>query len=209
MAIGVPKRRGVRMFPRGILIALAGLAVAAALARCVVAARRRRRSYFAAMQAWLSAPAERRHEVLRRLTCEQDPHAAAWFLLGCALLRQSRAREAARAFGMAHHADFRLQNAALLTFASLKATEGPDSDIIEQIVQTWHEMRRPGLMQTREDRRLLDCLAATTRDPPRLSPLGRLIWFVVGPVQQSRLELMLDAKVPLAQDLRDAAPETA
>lgn len=176
-----------------------------AMARALIAWRRREHQFQDALRLWRATPADRHVDEMKRLTTLPEAPAAARFLLGCALLRQSRTAEAARAFGTAHHADWRLQNAALLTFAALKAREGADGDIIEQIIHTWREMKRPRINITRQDQDLMECLAATTRDPPRLSPLGRLIWLVIGPSHQSRLELMLDSQVPLAQDLRAAA----
>lgn len=113
--------------------------------------------------------------------------APAWYLLGCALLREGHTKRAARAFGMAHHADCRLESAALLAFACLKAKEGPDSDILEQIGQTWFEMKRPDLRAHWEDRTMLSGLAAHTANENRLSQLGRFALSIVAPPQQRRL----------------------
>jgi hypothetical protein len=129
---------------------------------------------------------------MRYLLAEFDPNGAAWYLCGCACLTGCRTRQAARAFGMAHHADSGLETAALLTFACLKASDGEDSDLIEQITTTWHEMKKPDILRRQEDRLLLDCLEATTgRAPVSLSPLGRMTWLIAGPVLRERLERLI------------------
>lgn len=137
------------------------------------------------------APDGRRLEALQLLLQDQDVNAAAWYLHAAGCLRLGRTRDAARAFGIAHHADWRLQSAALLTFAALKAAEGESGDIIEQIVTTWREMKEPDVLAHEEDRIMLECLATTTGKGPALSALGRMAWVMVSPAQQSRLEQLL------------------
>ncbi|MFH1420041.1 MAG: hypothetical protein ABII12_17335 [Planctomycetota bacterium] len=160
-----------------------------------------RRRYAQAAASWRQAAPDERIAAMLAILNSGDAGAPAWYLVGCAYLQQCRAKEAARAFGMAHHADWRLETAALLTFACLKTLEGEDSDLIEQIVTTWREMRKPDLTRHREDRFLLDCLASTTRDPPRLSALGRIAWIVVGPAHQARIEQLASAGGDVARDL--------
>ncbi len=129
-------------------------------------------------------------------------HGPAWYLLGCAHLRANRTKEAARAFGFAHHCDCNLETAALLTFACLKAREGEGSDIVEQILVTWEELGRPELARRVEDRRMLSCLVSTSRDAPTTPiPHGKpglewLIRLVTDPMQQSRFERMIAADNP-------------
>lgn len=103
---------------------------------------------------------------------------------------------------MAHHCDCNLETAALLTFSCLKASEGEESDIIEQAVITWHEMDRLDPVGRAEDRCMLDCLASAAGGAPALSPLGRLIWLVTSPAQQSRLEAILASTDPRWTALR-------
>jgi hypothetical protein len=143
--------------------------------------RRRIRCFDVAIRAFQDAPAADRSQAMRELIQATDSNGPAWYLLGCSLLRNDRTEEAARAFGMAYHRDCNLQTAALLTFACLKARSNDSADIIDQVLATWEEMHRPNILRKVEDRRLLDGLTETTREAPRLSPLGRMIWLVTGP----------------------------
>lgn len=138
-----------------------------------------RKRYTQAANVWHTTPAQQRVQALVELSADQNPSGPAWFLIGCVHLQQHRTRQAARAFGIAHHSDCNLETAALLAFACLKAAEGEDSDIVEQIISTWNEMRQPDVQRRREDRFLLACLEATSDRPPALSPLGHLAWRVV------------------------------
>ena len=173
------------------ILALVAAAVAGSSLR---AYSERRRRYSDAVHLWQSTPDERRLEVFSALPLEQDLNGPAWYLLGCAHLHHSQIRSAARAFGMAHHADCKLESAALLTFACLKAGEGSDSDVVDQIAITWDEMKRPEPLKCREDRLLLECLDTTVGPAPRLTPLGRLAWLVVGAALRPRVEQVFSAK---------------
>ena len=179
------------------------LLVGAGAVLALLSARLRRRCYDTALRTFLAAPAAERTDAMRELIQAEDGNAPAWYLLGCSLLRAERIDEAARAFGMAHHRDGNLQTAALLTFACLKTDRDRPCDIIEQILTTWQEMQRPDVLGKAHDRRLLDCLSATTRDAPRLSPLGRLMWLVTGPAEQSRIEKLLATDQPRWSVLRE------
>lgn len=174
-------------------LAFAGCAWGGASA---LADRRRRRSQRReAMRVWSETSPAQRVAALQRLH-DRDPaarpNAAAWYLLACAHLWEGRTLAAARAFGMAHHADHRLQSAATLTFTCLKAIEGDPSEFLRQLVITWSELRRPLAAMTASDREMAACLEATTRDPPRLSELGRLAWLVGGPRHQEVIERLLE-----------------
>ncbi len=160
-----------------------------------------RRQYAKAVHDWQAAAPDERISAMLVLLNNANAGAPAWYLAGCAYLQRGRAKEAARAFGMAHHADWRLDSAAMLTFACLKTPEGEDSNLIEQIVTTWREMRKPSLPCHHEDKVLLDCLASTTQNPPALSPLGRIAWSVAGPAHQARIEQLTSQGGDLATDL--------
>jgi len=157
------------------------VAVIATAASGLRGARRRKAQYSEATRLWRETPESRRYEVFSALPRAGELNAPAWFLRGCACLRRHEAREAARAFGMAHHADWRLESAALLTFACLKSTDGPGSDFPSQLAVTWQQMKRPPLLRRAEDRLMVACLAETTPGVPDLPDLGRLAWLVVGP----------------------------
>jgi len=149
---------------------------------------RRRRQYDRIIRQYQSAPPDKRKDVLGPAADGVELNPAAWYLRGALAMREGRMRDAARSFGMAHHADCRLQTAALLTFAGLKASEGEGSDIIEQVVRTWEEMGRPAITAQREDRVMMDCLETEGRAGPELSAVGRLVWLMVGPAQRARIE---------------------
>ncbi len=173
------------------LLPFALVVIAALLVIAITSARDRSRRFHGASNAWLDTrPGGRVDALGPYLTPDRlgNRNAAAWFLLGCARLREGRIGEAARAFGVAHHADYRIESAALLTFACLKASTAERSGILEQIFETWDEIGRPAVAAHREEGLLFDCLESTTRDLPELSPIGRLAWLVVGPDQQSDIE---------------------
>jgi hypothetical protein len=179
------------------LIAVVVFLVAAGAGSALRAANDRRRQYERAIGLWQETVADQRMAAFSALPLETDLDAPGWYLLGCAHLRRYETKLAARAFGMAHHADCNLDSAALLTFACLKAAEGPDSDIVEQMVITWQEMKRPQLPRHAQDDLLLECLSADTPVPPELQPLGRLAWLVIGPALQPRVRQLLSREAAM------------
>lgn len=178
-------------------------AVAAIISGWRVGVLRKRRRYEAVVARWEKSPATDRGTAMEALLNGSVPNAAAWYLAGAAQLREGHIRRAARAFGIAHHSDARLESAALLTFACLKAREGPSSDLLEQIARTWIEMKRPDLAASMEDRRILKCLLATTPEAPPLSLVGQLAWSVVSPAEQAQMGMLInDAGCEWARVLR-------
>jgi len=171
----------------------------------ILSARRRQHHYERALDAWRTAGPHERVTAIRKLADEVDNgvrNSQAWYLMGCHHLAEGEFKEAARAFGIAHHADFRFASAALLTFTALKAASPAGGDWITLLVATWHETGCPDIGETREDAQTLKCLESTTRDPPMLSPLGRLAWLVSGPHGQERIEqALLQKSGGLAGDL--------
>ncbi len=169
-----------------ILVLVVATLILAAGATAFLDARRRRREYDLATRLWRDTPDEERLDALTALAVDGHTNGPAWYLIGCAHLRLSHPKQAARAFGIAHHADCNLETAALLTFACLKARDGEDSDIIEQINDTWHEMNEPNIFHRKEDRRILACLGETSKTtPPGLAPPEQLAWSVLGPAARS------------------------
>jgi hypothetical protein len=184
-----------------LFLAFSIIVIGGLVAHIATSAYRHRRRYRDAVALFRGTPDDRRLESLEPLLRDQDVNAAAWYLRGACCLRRGRTREAARAFGIAHHADWRLQTASLLTFAALKAAEGDRGDILEQIVTTWREMKEPTIPEYDEDRTMLDCLAATTAMGPSLTGLGRLAWGVISPAQQERLKQLLIDRAEWAMPL--------
>jgi hypothetical protein len=173
----------------GIAVVVAATIIAGAAVQTYA---RRHRQFAEVCRRWTSATPAGREEAMRSMLDASYPNGPAWYLCGCACLSQYRCKQAARAFGMAHHADSNLETAALLAFACLKASDGEASDLIEQITMTWDEMKRPDVLRWRDDRMVLDCLAATSGPVPcALSPLGRLTWLAVGPALRERLERLV------------------
>lgn len=164
-----------------IVAAIVLFVVVSGMTAAVRTARKHRDQYAEASRLWRQTPADQRAGALSALTPDTEPNGPVWFLIGCDHLHEYRTKQAARAFGIAHHADCNLEAAALLAFACLKAAEGKDSDIVEQIITTWREMKQPDIPRRKQDRLLLSCLESTVGNPPDLPPLGRLIWLVVGP----------------------------
>ncbi len=152
----------------------------------VIRRRRKRARGQEAAKCYREASLDQREAVLVALTRNSPETALGWYLLGAMQLRGGRIREAARSFGMAHHRECNLESAALLTFACLKAREGEDCDLIEQVLTTWVEMRRPDLAASAEDRRAMECLAEPDC-PEGLTVLGKLLWSVCDGANRARL----------------------
>lgn len=183
-----------------LMLGLAGLVVVSAMRARVD----RHRQYAEAIRLWSQTTASRRPDAMRCLLAHQEANGPAWYLLGCAMLLEGHTKQAARAFGMAHHGDCNLETAALLTFACLKATEGSNSDVVRQIATTWEEMNRPNLFRRHEDRLMLDCLAKSGQGPPALSRLARLAWLVIAPPLRPMPEQLAAGDPPWAL-LQEAA----
>lgn len=139
--------------------------------------RRRRvaRGSAAVIAAWRQNPDSHRDSAIRECLNADPENPMGWFLLGCYHLSGCRIRDAARYFGMAYHQDVRIESAALLTFACLKAREGQCTDILDQIAVTWIEMRRPRLMESAVVREAME-VVGPEHTPESLSELGRLAW---------------------------------
>ncbi len=173
-----------------IVSAAVALALCVALTTNVRAAALTRRRRREAIEAFLESRAEGRAERMQALVDRDGGNAAAWYLLGCAHLAECRTTQAARAFGMAHHRDCHMETAAMFTFACLKAADGKESDLVEQVLDTWREMKQPDVMRRAEDRLMIQSLAATEQPPASASALGRLVWLVVGPEYRAKMREM-------------------
>lgn len=156
-------------------LACGGVSLGAALAT-----RARRARYRAAIQAWRATQSGRRAEALESFATGPD-RAAAWFLLGADRLRTGEMADAAKKFGMAHHADWELESAALLTFTCLKSRDDGGEVFLQHLSTTWTEMRRPALGAREAERLVLDGLAEDGEEPKRLTVLGQIAWRVGPP----------------------------
>lgn len=184
-----------------IIIAAIGLAfvVLATVGSAMRTRSARRRAYAEAVARFVRGETWDRGSV----TSSGDVDAATWYLAGVQALRAGRVREAARAFGIAHHADFELVSAALLTFAGLKASSGGEGDVVQLIAATWREMKRPALGETHVDGQMLGAITQTAPTGPRNgSALAALIWGVSNEADRRRLQELIDAGPEWASDLR-------
>lgn len=187
----------------GTAIFLAAIGLACVVLAAVGSAMRtrsaRRRAYAEAIDRFIRGETWDRGVV----NASGDVDAATWYLAGVQALRAGRVREAARAFGIAHHADFELVSAALLTFAGLKASSGGVADVVPLIVATWREMKRPALGETHVDGLMLGAITQTAPPMPRGgSALAALIWGVTNEAERRRLQELIDAGPEWARDLR-------
>lgn len=156
----------------GIVLAIYPLTI---LIEHLLEKRRRRTGYRDLLKEWSATPEIERKRLID-LWLEKNPRCgAAWFLLGVLDLRSGRTRHAARAFGMAHHCDVRIESAALLTFTCLKANEGCSQDFTEQATRTWIEMKRPLIGESWEEKSIFQIVETSYQleqsPPTRLSQL--------------------------------------
>ena len=138
--------------------------------------RRAARARDAAVEAWKNHAESGRLAALRLCLQEDADNPMGWYLLGCHFLGAGRIKDAARVFGMAYHRDVRIESAALLTFACLKAQETDWADILDQMAVTWVEMGRPTLLESTIERAALDVINGV---PAGLSQLGQLAWITL------------------------------
>lgn len=176
---------------------------------CLLAARlasTRRVRYSQILREWRDGKTWTMANAFEGVGQSADPQTTAMrlYLAGVSLLQAGRVKEAARAFGAAHHSNPHLETAALLTFACLKAKEGEDTDLLEQVVQTWQEMKSPDVVAHAPDRLIVELLTDVKGCSTSLSPLGRLAWGVLPPSQQARMaQLLNDATCRWVDPLRE------
>jgi hypothetical protein len=118
----------------------------------------------------------------------EHPHCAITrYLLGCQGFDRGRAATGVRHLMIAHHADPRLQSAALLAFAGLNWVSRRGAPLLPVLIETWEEFRRPEFDRLPLERRLLDALSE--RDPglAQVGPLARRLWRL--PIRTLRAQL--------------------
>lgn len=157
---------------------IAGAAVFVAALSALLQSAQRQRNTRLATDLWVrSAPADRRR-LLDDFIDLKPETAAAHYLYGCACLREGDVAAAARAFGAAYHADYRLESAAMLTFACLKAyaDEAGTGTLRQHVLTTWDEMKRHRLAISAIERSVIEALGDSARAvaaawrPPALDP---------------------------------------
>lgn len=138
------------------------------------------------------SPAER----TVRLQARIESHAqcpVARYLLGCEEFDAGRPATAVRHWMIAYHASWQLESAAFLVFAGLKLSSPGAPPLLQTLVSTWQEYRRPRWGRYRLERAVFAAFP-----PPRLR----------GPKARSHADLpkTLEAQlrpIPL-QAVRDA-----
>lgn len=97
------------------------------------------------------------------------------YLAGCYDFDEGRPALGVRSMMIAHHCEPALESAALLVFAGLNWIER-QAPLLEVLLATWDEFRRPQFDRTRRERMLLDAFAEPAEGVERVSPLARRIW---------------------------------
>ena len=98
------------------------------------------------------------------------------YLLGCHCFDRGQRAQAVRHMMIAHHADPALESAALLVFAGLNWVRRRDAALLNVLLDTWEEIRRPGFDRHIHERCLLDALAPPREELSGVSPLARRLW---------------------------------
>jgi len=98
------------------------------------------------------------------------------YLLACQSFDRGRSALAVRHLMVAHHAEPRLESAALLVFAGLNWIGRRGEALLPVLLDTWEEFRRPEFDRYRAERLLLDAFTAPDPGLALVSPLARRLW---------------------------------
>lgn len=98
------------------------------------------------------------------------------YLLGCHYFDRGRSALAVRQMMIAHHAEPRLQSAALLAFAGLNWVSRRGARLLPVLLETWEEFRRPEFDRFSVERRVLDAFAEPDPGLEHVGPLARRLW---------------------------------
>lgn len=115
------------------------------------------------------------------------------YLAGCEAIDAHRPAVAVRHMMIAHHSAPEFQSAALLVFSGLSWVEQTERPLLNTLLDTWEEFRRPTFDQTPGERALLDCFAEPEPAWDGVSNLARRLW---------RLPIMM-----LREQIRDVASD--
>lgn len=98
------------------------------------------------------------------------------YLAGCEALDAHRPATAVRHMMVAHHSAPEFQSAALLVFAGLSWVEQAERPLLNALLDTWEEFRRPSFDQTAAEQVMLDCFAEPEPSWEGVSTLARKLW---------------------------------
>lgn len=146
-----------------------------------------------------AAGAERRRSLCFARLEEHPRCPVARFLIGCDAFDQGQPATGVRSMMIAYHADPTLESAALLVFAGLDWIQNRSRPLLDVLVRTWEEFRRPEFDRTPHERFLLDALSVPADGwLDRVSPLARRLWRL--PLETIRRQLRDVAQRPEADD---------
>ena len=144
-------------------------------------------------QSYANMPRDVRLAALAK-TLEQAPRCPVTrYLAGCEAIDAKRPALAVQHMMVAHHSAPEFQSAAVLVFAGLSWVEQMDRLLLNTLLDTWEEFRRPAFDQTPGERALLDCFTEPEPAWDGVSSLARRLW---------RLPIMT-----LRQQIRDVAAD--
>ena len=108
---------------------------------------------------------------------EQHPRCPqAGYLAACYEFDHGRPATAVRRMMIVHHAEPRLESAALLVFSGLNWASKREQPLLDVLVRTWDEFRRPEFDRTMIEQELLDLFADPGHGLAEVSPLARRLW---------------------------------
>ena len=139
------------------------------------------------LKEYVRTPAERLPGVLEERLAARPRCAVTRYLLGCQCFDGGRAATAVQHLMVAHHAEPRLQSAALLAFAGLNWVSSRRTALLPVLLKTWEEFRRPEFDRFRRERLLLDAFAEPDPGLDRVGPLAQRLWRL--PIRTLRAQL--------------------
>lgn len=106
-------------------------------------------------------------EAAGRLDEQPARRAEIAYLLGCHALDAGDIPTAVRAFECAYHDDDAYSTACVLVFACLKQEVDPDRPLLDDVVLSWQELRKPKLLEHARERELLTAVTGEAISAPR------------------------------------------
>ena len=140
-----------------------------------------------AIQRYSRAPSERLPAELEAGLAIDARCPVTRYLLACQCFDRGRSALAVRHMMVAHHAEPRLQSAALLVFAGLNWISQRGATLLPVLLATWEEFRRPQFDRYGVERRLLDAFADPDPGLAQVAPLARRLWRL--PIQTLRAQV--------------------
>ncbi len=128
-----------------------------------------------------------RYRVARERLATEPRCPVSGYLAACHEFDSGRPAMAVRRMMVVHHAEPGLESAALLVFAGLNWSGLRERPLLEVLVSTWEEFRRPEFDRTVREQELLDAFAEAGQGLDQVSPLARRLWRL--PLETVRVQL--------------------